>query len=120
MTYVDGFVIPVPGGNRQAYKDMAEKAAAIWIEHGATRIVETWNDDIKPGKVNDFRTAVIAEDGEEVVFSWVEWPSREARDIGNEKIMNDPRMKPEEGEGMPFSGARLIFGGFTTMVDRKG
>lgn len=119
MTYVDGFVIPVPKGNRQAYRDMAEKAAPIWIDHGALRVVETWADDIKPGKTNDFRTAVIAGDDEEVVFSWVEWPSKEARDAGNAKIMADPRMKTKDGEAMPFIGARLIFGGFTTLVDAR-
>jgi uncharacterized protein YbaA (DUF1428 family) len=118
MTYVDGFVIPVPAGNRQAYKDVAAMAAPIWIEHGALRVVETWADDIKPGKTNDFRTAVIAEEGEEVVFSWIEWPSREARDAGNAKVMADPRMN-FEGQEMPFSGARLIFGGFTTLLDVK-
>ena len=76
MAYMDGFVIPVPKGNRQAYRDLAAMAAPIFIEHGAIRVVECWGDDIKPGKVNDFRTAVMAEEGEEVVFSWIEWPTR--------------------------------------------
>jgi uncharacterized protein YbaA (DUF1428 family) len=120
MTYVDGFVIPVPQGNREAYRVLAAKAAPIFLEHGATRVVETWGDDIKPGKVNDFRTSVIAGDDEQVVFSWIEWPSKEVRDAGMEKVMNDERMKPEDGQEMPFSGERLIYGGFVTIVDTKG
>lgn len=115
MTYIDGFVIPVPKAKRQAYLDMATMAADLFLEHGALRVVESWADDIKPGTTNDFRTAVIAEEGEEVVFSWVEWPSREARDAGNEKLMADPRMQPP-GD-LPFSGARLIVGGFSAMLD---
>jgi uncharacterized protein YbaA (DUF1428 family) len=118
MSYIDGFVIPVPNGNKQAYVDMAAKAAPIFIEYGATRVVETWNDDIKPGKINDFNTAVIATVGEEsVVFSWIEWPSKEIRDTAWEGLMKDERMQPE-GE-MPFVGARMIYGGFTTIVDQS-
>lgn len=116
MSYMDGFLIPVPNGNRQAYIDMAAKAAPIFIEHGATRVVETWNDDIPAGKINDFRTAVIAEEDEGVVFSWVEWPSKEARVAGMEKVMKDERMQSGE---IPFSGARMIYGGFTTVVDHS-
>jgi uncharacterized protein YbaA (DUF1428 family) len=115
MSYIDGFVIPVPKRNKEAYRKLAAQAAPIFMEYGATRVVESWSDDIKPGKTNDFRTAVVAEDGEEVVFSWIEWPSKEVRDAGNAKIMADPRMQPEDE--MPFSGARLIYGGFTAIVD---
>ncbi len=115
MNYIDGFVIPVPEANRQAYLDMARMAATIFMEFGAIRIVESWADDIKPGKTNDFRTAVIAEEEEAVVFSWIEWPSKAVRDAGMEKFMNDPRMKCA-GE-MPFSGSRMIFGGFRPIFD---
>lgn len=117
MSYMDGFVIPVPGGNKQAYKEMAAMAATVFLEHGATRVVECWGDDIQDGKVNDFRTSVIAEEGEEVVFSWIEWPSKAARDAGVAKVMADDRMKPP-GE-IPFSGARMVHGGFTVLVDEK-
>lgn len=75
-------------------------------------------DDIKPGKTNDFRTAVLAETDEEVVFSWIEWPSREVRDAGNVKAMNDSRMQIEGGE-YPFSGARLIYGGLCSNIRCK-
>src|SRR6218665_3218418 len=80
MAYMDGFVIPVPKGNKERYREVAAYAAPIFIEHGALRIVECWGSDVKIGKTNDFRTAVIAEEDEEVVFSWIEWPDKATRD----------------------------------------
>lgn len=115
MSYIDGFVIPVPAEKKQAYIDMAKKAQAIYLEYGALRVVESWGDDLQKGKINDFRTAVIAEGDEGVIFSWIEWPDKATRDAGNKKIMTDHRMQmPDE---MPFSGARLIYGGFSTLLD---
>ncbi len=114
MSYFDGFVIPVPSGNKEAYRRVAAAMAPIFMELGALRVVEAWNDDVQPGKVNDFRTAVIAEPDEEVVFSFVEWPSKAVRDAAHVKMMDDPRMDSME---MPFSGQRLIYGGFTSLVD---
>src|SRR5687768_2684777 len=115
MSYVDGFVIPVPAGNKDAYREMAAKAAAILREHGATRIVECWGDDVPDGKLTDFRRAVKAEAGEAVVFSWIVWPSKAARDAGNKKFMADPRM--QTGSDMPFDGKRLIHGGFAPLLE---
>jgi len=114
MSYFDGFVIPVPATNKEAYRRVAAEMAPIFMELGAIRVVEAWNDDVKPGKINDFRTAVIAEPDEEVVFSFVEWPSKEVRDAAFGKMMEDPRMEQAE---MPFSGQRLIYGGFASLVD---
>ncbi|MET0370022.1 MAG: DUF1428 domain-containing protein [Sphingobium sp.] len=119
MTYVDGFLLPVPRANKEAYKKMAQMAAPIWIEYGALDYMEAWGDDITPGKTNDFRTAVIAEEGEEVVFSWIVWPSKEVRDAGNAKIMEDPRLKMDMAD-LPFSGPRMMFGGFAPLVEMKG
>lgn len=116
MTYIDGFLVAVPRAKKAEYKALAERAMAVWLDHGATRYVESWADDVPAGKINDFRTAVIAEEGEEVVFSWIEWPSKEARDTGNAKVMADPRLKME-GEEMPFSGERMIYGGFAMLLD---
>jgi len=115
MSYVDGFVIPVPTASKQAFRDLAARVAPLFLEHGATRVVECWGDDVPDGKVTDFKGAVKAEAGETVVFSWVIWPSKAARDEGNKKIMADPRMQPDEN--MPFDGKRMIFGGFETIVD---
>ncbi|MDP8914705.1 MAG: DUF1428 domain-containing protein [Pseudomonadota bacterium] len=115
MSYVDGFLVPVPNVNREAYRPMAAKAAPIFLEYGATRVVEAWEDDFKKGEMNDFQTAIIAEDGENAVFSWIEWPSREVRDAAWEKIMHDQRMEPNGL--MPFVGKRMIWGGFKTIVE---
>ena len=116
MGYVDGYVIPVPKGNRDAYRDMAQEAWQVFRDHGATRVVEAWGDDVPDGKVTDYRRAVKAEDGENVVFSWVEWPSKAARDEGWAKVMADERMKPDPAN-MPFDGKRMFWGGFAPIVD---
>jgi uncharacterized protein YbaA (DUF1428 family) len=118
MSYIDGFVIPVPTGKKQAYHDMAAKAAPIFQEYGATRIVECWGDDVPDGKVTDFKGAVKAQPGETIVFSWIEWPSKEVRDAGNQKMRDDPRMKMTDD--MPFDAQRMIFGGFEILVDASG
>jgi uncharacterized protein YbaA (DUF1428 family) len=115
MSYIDGFVIPVPEGKKEAYREMAAKAAPIFIEYGATRVVECWGDDLPDGKVTDFKGAVKAEAGENVVFSWIVYPSKEVRDAASKKIMEDPRMRM--GDDMPFDGKRLIFGGFELLLD---
>ena len=116
MSYVDGFVAAVPTANRDAYREHAEKALAVFKEHGALRCVECWGDDVPEGKVTSFPMAVKREEDESVIFSWVEWPSKAARDTGWQKIMADPRMQPGANP-MPFDGKRLIYGGFAAIVD---
>ncbi len=113
-TYIDGFVIPVRKDNKDAYLKMARMAAEIWKDHGAIDIIECWGDDVPDGKLTSFPMAVKLEPDEVVVFSWVTWPSKEARDAGNEKVMADPRMNPENME-MQFDGKRMIYGGFTLL-----
>jgi uncharacterized protein YbaA (DUF1428 family) len=115
MSYVDGFVVPVPTKNKAAYLELAAMTTPIFKEYGATRVVECWADDVPDGKVTDFKGAVKAEEDETIVFSWIEWPSKEIRDEGMKKVMEDPRMKMD-GE-MPFSGQRAIIGGFATVFD---
>ena len=114
-SYVDGFVAPVRAEKREAYLAMAEKAAGKFLEQGAVRVVEAWGDDVPDGKVTDFRRAVKAEAGENVVFSWIEWPDKAARDQAWPKIMADPDMQPD-GD-MPFDGKRLFWGGFDIILD---
>ena len=114
--YTDGFVVPVPEANREAYREMAAKAAKVFVEYGATRVVEAWGDDVKDGKVTDFRRAVKAEPQEKVVFSWVEWPSKAARNEAWEKAMKDERMQPDKDK-MPFDGQRMFWGGFEPIVE---
>ena len=115
-TYVDGFVVPVPGSNREAYREMAAKAAKVFVEFGANRVVEAWGDDVPDGKVTDFRRAVKAEPQEKVVFSWVEWPSKQVRVDAWERAMKDERMQPDKDK-MPFDGQRMFWGGFEAIVD---
>jgi len=89
--------------------------APLFKEHGATRVVECWGDDVPDGKVTDFKRAVKAEPGENVVFSWIVWPSKQVREAATKKIMQDPRMQPPAE--MPFDGKRMIFGGFEIVLD---
>jgi uncharacterized protein YbaA (DUF1428 family) len=114
--YTDGFVLPVSEQNKEAYLAVAQKAAIVFQDYGATRVVEAWGDDVQPGKVTDFYRAVQAEEGEKVVFSWIEWPSKEARDEGWQKVMADERMKPDH-DNMPFDGKRMFWGGFRPVLD---
>ena len=115
--YVDGFLVPVPAASKDAYRELAQKAAAVFKEHGATRIVEAWGDDVPEGKITDFRRAVKATDDEKIVYAWIEWPSKAVRDAGMKKAMEDPRMRPDEGT-LPFDAQRVVFGGFTTLLDQ--
>jgi uncharacterized protein YbaA (DUF1428 family) len=116
MSYVDGYVVPVPNGNKEKYRKAAEKASTVFTEYGATHVVECWGDDVPEGKLTDFRRSVKAEAGENVVFSWVFWPSKSVRDKGMKKVMEDPRMKMSDD--MPFDGRRMIYGGFQVLVDK--
>ena len=115
MAYIEGFVTAVPVAKKQAYLELAASMVKLFKENGATRVVECWGDDVPVGKLTDFRMAVKAEEGEAVVFSWVEYPSKEVRDAANKKVMADDRMK---GMEMPFDGKRMIMGGFATMIDQ--
>lgn len=116
MKYVEGFVVAVPANKKDAYRQHAAAAAPLFKEFGASRVVECWGDDVPDGKITDFRGAVKAQDGEVVVFSWVEYPSKEIRNAAYEKMMTDPRMK-DMGANMPFDGKRMIFGGFEPILD---
>lgn len=111
MAYIDGFVIAVPTSNRQAFIEHARRFDPVFMEYGATRVVECWGDDVPAGKQTDFQRAVQAREDETVVFSWIEWPDKATRDAGMAKMMDDPRMDPKLNP-MPFDGMRMIYGGF--------
>ena len=117
MAYVEGFVIPVPTPNRERFIAAAEAVDAVFLELGATRVVECWGDDVPAGQVTDFRRAVAATADEAVVFSWIEWPDKATRDEGHGKMCRlmdtDPRF---HDNAMPFDGERMIFGGFQPVV----
>ena len=110
MSYVQGFVVPVPKENKEAYRKLAVASAPIFQEYGATRIVENWSENTPDGKVTDFKMAVKAEANEAVVFSWIEWPDKATCDAAAKKMQNDPRWEAM-GE-MPFDGKRIIYAGF--------
>ena len=116
MSYIDGFVIAVPAGKHEAYRKVAEEAWVMFKDYGALRVVEAWGDDVPDGKVTDFRRAVKAEPDEKIVFSFMEWPSREVCDAAAKKMMSDGNMKPPEGMEMPFDMKRMVYGGFTPVV----
>jgi uncharacterized protein YbaA (DUF1428 family) len=120
MSYIDGFVMAVPSANKQSFIEHAKRADSVFIDFGALKVIECWEDDVPSGKVTDFRRAVDAKDDESVVFSWVEWPDKATRDSGMQKMMaddfQDERMDPSKNP-MPFDGKRLIFGGFVPIVE---
>ena len=112
--YVDGVILPVPHENKDGYRSFAEGSTRLFLEHGAQRVVEGWGDDVPKGEVTDHWRAVHAKEGENVVYSWIEWPSKQARNDAWEKLMKDERMS--SGQGL-FDGKRMIFGGFEPIVD---
>jgi uncharacterized protein YbaA (DUF1428 family) len=114
-SYTDGWVVPVPTAKREAYRELAAKMAPMFLQHGATRVVEAWGDDVPKGEVTDFYRAVKAEDGENVVFALIEWPNKQTRDDAWAKILSDESMRPQ-GE-TPFDGKRMFWGGFDKIVD---
>ena len=114
--YVEGFVVAVPKENKEAYLQMAKKGAELFKKYGATRVVECWQSDVPRGKNTDFFGAVKAKNNEDVLFSWIEYPSKDIRDVAEKKMKEDPAM--DEMKEMPFDGSRMIFGGFETILDQ--
>jgi len=123
MSYVDGFVLPLPRQNLESYREMAEQAGAIWREHGALAYRECVGEDLDVGSMPDmpvvpFTRTVDAKPGETVVFAWIVYESRAHRDEVNSKVMADPRMAEiGAGRDMPFDAKRMAYGGFETLVD---
>ena len=117
MRYVDGFVLPVPRKNMEAYRRMARTAGKVWRDHGALEFTECVGDDVKPGKLTSFPQSVKLKRGETVVFSWIVYKSRAHRDRVNAKVMKDPRMaKMMDPNAMPFDGKRMFYGGFKGLL----
>ncbi len=119
MAYVDGFVLAVPQGRLDACKAMARMAGEVWMEHGALSCAECVGDDVPYGELTSFPRAVQATGDEVVIFSWIVYESRAARDAIMAKVMADPRIQaqmPGMAE-MPFDGKRMIFGGFEQVID---
>jgi uncharacterized protein YbaA (DUF1428 family) len=117
MTYVDGFVVPVPKHNLERYFALSRTMGAIWREYGALEYREALADDVNVGEVTSFPRSVQLAPDEVVVFAWITYESRAKRDEVNAKVMSDPRLKGQDPASMPFDAKRMIFGGFEVRVD---
>ncbi|HEY4092830.1 MAG TPA: DUF1428 domain-containing protein [Luteibacter sp.] len=118
MSYVDGFVLPVPEANLAEYKKMARLGAKVWMDHGALSYTEAVADDVKPGKSTSFPQSVKLKPGETVIFAWVVYKNRRDRDRIMKKVMEDPRLaKFMDPKNMPFDGKRMFWGGFKPIVE---
>jgi uncharacterized protein YbaA (DUF1428 family) len=117
MAYVDGFVVPVPKKQLQAYRRLAKQAGKVWREHGALEFRECVADDVKVGKWTSFPQSVKLKPNETVVFSWITYKSRAHRDRVNAKVMKDKRITSMDPKTMPFDGKRMIYGGFKVLVE---
>jgi uncharacterized protein YbaA (DUF1428 family) len=121
MSYVDGFIVPVPRKKLAAYRSIAKKAGKVWREHGALEYTECVADDVKKGKWTSFPRSVKLKTGETVVFSWIVYKSRKDRDRVLKKVMSDSRLKKMMNpKAMPFDGKRMIYGGFKTLFPTGG
>ncbi|WP_380872236.1 hypothetical protein ACFB49_31790 [Sphingomonas sp. DBB INV C78] len=116
MPYVDGFIVAVRKDKIEDYKKLATLAGEVWKEHGAISYVECLADDVPYGELTSFPRAVHQEEGETTIFSWITYPSREARDAINQKVMADPRLKGQS-DNPPFDGKRMIYGGFQPIIE---
>jgi uncharacterized protein YbaA (DUF1428 family) len=117
MAYIDGFLLAVPSDKREEYKAQAAKFGPLFKRLGALGMTECWGDDVPDGKLTSFPMAVKAEPGETVVFSWIVWPSKEARDAGNAAMMEDPEFTAMDMSQMPFDTKRMMFGGFEVLLE---
>ena len=116
--YVDGFLLPVPKKNLEAYRRMSARAGKIWREHGALEYRETFGEDLKVRMGVAFPKVAKTKPGETVVFSWIVYKSRAHRDQVNKKVMKDPRIASMmKGKEMPFDVKRMAYGGFEIAVD---
>jgi uncharacterized protein YbaA (DUF1428 family) len=116
-SYVQGFLIPVAESKKEAYREMANDVWPMFQEYGALRVIETWQDDVPAGKQTDFFRAVKAEPGESVVFSIMEWPSREVCQAAHGRMQTDKRMQMPPDAEIPFDGKRMVYGGFVPVLD---
>jgi uncharacterized protein YbaA (DUF1428 family) len=117
MRYVDGYLLPVPKRNLQAYRRLALKAGKIWREHGALEFRECVGGDLNVKGMLPFPRQIKSKRGETVVFSWIVFKSRAHRDRVNAKVMKDPSIANMDPESMPFDSKRMAYGGFKVIVD---
>lgn len=116
-TYVDGFMLAVPEGEKAAYLEVAKRFAGVMKKHGLLDYVECWQDDVPEGTVNSFHTAVLREEGEAIVFSFATWPDKDTRDKGWAEMEKDPDLADMTPDSMPWDGKRMIWGGFRPILN---
>lgn len=117
MHYIDGYVYAVPTANKEAFRKYAEESAALFKKHGALQVIEGWGEDVPTGKVTDLYSAVQAKEDETIMFSWVIWADKAAREAGNAKVYEDMVAAGTDKTEMPFDGKRMIYGGFEALVE---
>jgi TetR/AcrR family transcriptional repressor of nem operon len=115
QTYIDGYVLAVPVANKETFMRHMQQSIAVFKEYGALRVMECWADDVPSGRINSYGHAVQLEEGEAIVFSWIEWPFKAMRDAAWPLILRDPRMNPEHNP-LPYDIKRMLRGGFQTIV----
>lgn len=116
MSYVDGFVAAVPTANRDSYQAFSQVAGQVFKDCGALSVVDCWGDDVPQGEVTSFPRAVQCSDDETVVFGWIVWASKEAREAGMARAAQDPRLGDDDS-AMPFDGKRMLMGGFRVIAE---
>ena len=115
--YIDGFVLPVPRSRLDDYKCLVEAVAEIWKEHGALDYREYVGDDLNLDGTRSFTDLIAATEDETIVFGWVVFDSREARDLANEKVATDSRMADLiDSSNSGFDAKRMAYGGFQSLV----
>jgi uncharacterized protein YbaA (DUF1428 family) len=117
MSYVDGFIVPVPTKQMAAYRKIARVACKVWMEHGALDYQECAADDVAVGKITSFPRSVKLKPDETVIFSYIIYKSRKDRDRIMAKVLKDPRLaQMMDSKTLPFDAKRMIFGGFKQVV----
>ncbi len=117
MTYVDGFVFAVKTADKEKFREYGNRIDVLFKKHGAIQVIEAWGEDVPKGKETDFYRAVQAKADETIVFSWIVWPDKAARELGNEKVFAEVETMGEDATRLPFDGKRMIYGGFDVLVD---
>ncbi|OQX69138.1 MAG: hypothetical protein B6A08_06590 [Sorangiineae bacterium NIC37A_2] len=117
MSYVDFFALPLPKGNEERYRQMAEIFKTVMREHGLLRYCEAVADDVPRGEVTDFYRAVAATEEETVVAAYALWPDKETRDLAWQRGMQDPRFGGPDEFASVFDGKRMFWGGFKPIVE---
>lgn len=116
--YIDGFVLPIPRERLDDYQTLVKTVAKIWKEHGALAYCEYVGDDLKLEGTRSFTDAVTAKEDEAIVFGWVVFESRAARDLANKKLAADPRMADlVEQSNVGFDATRMAYGGFKPLIE---